>query len=175
MLHLASRKGLSGALSTRSLLIFRIRSGSASVVMTFLITPVHNDYSPLRILFEFRLYSANDSQYTVVFSSFAWTLLLICPLVGRTPHYPAHPAPICRPLWSLPQLLQAQGHPSSWVTKVPLPITAGVPSLLCYSDLHYFVPNSLTRMLAEFFKGKDHVLYNKVNRCITDIQCCHTH
>lgn len=60
-------------------------SGSASSLKSFLISLVHNDCFPLRVLFEFRLYSASDLTQYCFFHFFCLNSLTHLSSGGRDP------------------------------------------------------------------------------------------
>ena len=80
---------------------------------------------------------------------------------GRDPALPCIPSSDMLPSLKAPPALTCSGSLFCLGYQAPFPITAGVPTPLCDSDLYNFVSNSLARMLAEFLKGRDHGLYHK--------------
>lgn len=129
MPHLASEKALSGALSPQSLRIFRASSASASFVKSFPITLIHNDYFPLRILLEFRLYSTDNRQYTVHFHFFCLNSLTHLSSGGQAPCHPGHP---------LQRVSLSEAFLSSHRLRVTLP--SGLPKYLFSSLLKFPTP-----------------------------------
>lgn len=136
MLLLAPWKALPGVLSTHF---------QGKLRFCFL-CDVFSNYSSSRGLFSsqnpfwIRFYSTNDTQYTALFISFAWTLLGIhLSSGGQDPASPctlsSSVSPPLKPFW----LSQAEGHSSFQVTKAPLPIVAGIPIPLCCDDISFGV------------------------------------
>lgn len=160
MLLLAPWKALPGVLSTHF---------QGKLRFCFL-CDVFSNYSSSRGLFSsqnpfwIRFYSTNDTQYTALFISFAWTLLGIhLSSGGQDPASPCTLSSSVSPPLSLSGSHRLRATLPSRLPRHPFPSLLEFPSP-CAVMTYHLVSYSLTRTSAEFLKGKDYVIYNKAPR-----------